>query len=147
EIHTSITHAPVTTVALGATVHDQATVTGIPAFVPTGTVDFTFYTASDQCEGDSVASGTVTLDASGVAHPSSSQGPLPAGSYSFQATYNGDGNYNASTSDCEPLIVNQSISSTATTIHDDTHTAVTSLALGTTVHDSATVTGSPFTPT
>src|SRR5256885_950314 len=59
---------------------------------PTGTVTFTFFTASSTCTGTSVGSGTVTLDASGVAHPSASQGPLSAGSYSFIAHYNGDHN-------------------------------------------------------
>src|SRR5438093_1415952 len=61
----------------------------------TGTVTFTFFTTSSTCTGTSVASGTVTLDASGVAHPSASQGPLSAGSYSFIAHYNGDPNYTA----------------------------------------------------
>jgi hypothetical protein len=138
----------VTSVALGTTVHDSATVTGIPGLVPTGSVTFTFYTASDQCTGASVGAGTVTLNASGVAHPSTSQGPLAAGSYSFRASYRGDRNYNASTSPCEPLTVTKANSSTATTIHNATHSAVTSVALGTTVHDSATVSGTSFgTPT
>jgi hypothetical protein len=44
---------------------------------------------------------------SGVAHPSSSEGPLAAGSYSFQAHYNGeDPNYDPADSPCEPLTVN-----------------------------------------
>src|SRR6185503_2260253 len=68
--------------------------------------------------------------------------PLPAGSYSFRATYNGDGNYNASTSDCEPLTVNKASSSTGTDIHDPAHNIVTSVALGTTVHDKAAVSSS-----
>src|SRR2546430_11368816 len=54
--------------------------------IPTGTVTFTFFTASSTCTGASVGSGTVTLDASGVAHPSASQGPLSAGSRSEEHT-------------------------------------------------------------
>ncbi|HLO30005.1 MAG TPA: Ig-like domain repeat protein, partial [Anaerolineales bacterium] len=147
EIHDG-THAVVTSVALGTTVHDSATVSGSGFGTPTGSVTFTFYTAGDQCTGASVAAGTVTLDGSGVAHPSSSEGPLAAGSYSFQATYSGDGNYNGSTSPCEPLTVGKANTSTSTEIHDATHAAVTSVALGTTVHDSATVSGTGFgTPT
>src|SRR2546426_227956 len=73
--------------------------------MPTGTVTFTFFTASSACTGASVGSGTVTLDASGVANPSASQGPLSAGSYSFIAHYNGDLNYTATDSPCEPLTV------------------------------------------
>src|SRR3989441_619336 len=72
---------------------------------PTGTVTFTFFTTSSTCTGTSVASGTVTLDASGVAHPSASQGPLSAGSYPSIAHYNGDPNYTATDSPCEPLEV------------------------------------------
>src|SRR5437667_463621 len=79
----------VVAVPAGSTVHDKATLTG--AFgTPTGTVTFTFFTASSACTGASVGSGTVTLDASGVAHPSTSQGLLSAGSYSFRAHYNGE---------------------------------------------------------
>src|SRR5256884_2913184 len=63
------------------------------------------YTTLFRSTGASVGSGTVTLDASGVAHPSASQGPLSAGSYSFIAHYNGDPNYTATDSPCEPLEV------------------------------------------
>src|SRR2546422_3637268 len=81
EIHNA-SHNVVVAVPAGTTVHDKATVSG--AFgTPTGTVTFTFFTASSACSGASVGSGPVTLDASGVAHPSASQGPLSAGSYSF----------------------------------------------------------------
>jgi hypothetical protein len=147
EIHDA-TEAVVTGVALGTTVHDQATVTGIPAFDPTGSVTFTFYTTASDCTGASVGAGTVAL-VSGVAHPSTSQGPLAAGSYSFRASYPGDTNYNAVTSDCEPLTVNKADTTTATEIHDGTHTVVTSVPAGTTVHDQATVSESnpSFSPT
>src|SRR2546430_5977966 len=66
---------------------------------------FPYTTLFRSCTGTSVGSGTVTLDASGVAHPSASQGPLSAGSYSFIAHYNGDPNYTATDSPCEPLEV------------------------------------------
>src|SRR5262249_54508936 len=128
-------------VALGSTVHDSATVSGIPAFVPTGDVTFTFYTASSGCTGASVGAGTVALDAGGGADPADAEGPLAAGSYSFQAHYNGDSNYNERMSDCEPLSVGGSSTSTATAIHDDQEKVVTSVPLGSTVHDSATVSG------
>src|SRR2546425_6570899 len=61
EIHDA-SHTPVVTVPAGTTVHDKATLAG--AFgTPTGTVTFTFFTASSACTGASVGSGTVTLDA------------------------------------------------------------------------------------
>src|SRR5437870_3876850 len=145
EIHNA-SHAVVTSVPAGTTVHDKATVSG--AFgTPTGTVTFTFFTTSSACTGASVGSGTVTLDASGVAHPSASQGPLTAGSYSFKAAYSGDANYTTGDSPCEPLTVTALTPTVATEIHDASHAAVTSVPAGTTVHDKATVSGAFGTPT
>src|SRR5207245_2835396 len=146
EIHDA-SHTPVVTVPDGTTVHDKATLAG--AFgTPTGTVTFTFFTASSACTGASVGSGTVALDASGVAHPSTSQGPLSAGSYSFRAHYNGeDPNYAATDSPCEPLTVTELTPTVATEIHDASHAVVTSVPAGSTVHDKATVSGAFGTPT
>src|SRR5262249_35271205 len=140
-------HSVVTSVALGTSVHDSATVTGAGP-TPTGSLTFTFYTASSGCTGNSVGAGTVALNASGVADPSSTEGPLPAGSYSFQATYGGDSIYNGSTSSCEPLTVNKANSSTSPAIHNANHALITSAAVGLTVHDSATGAGlAAFMPT
>src|SRR5207244_2358965 len=145
EIHDA-SHTPVVTVPAGTTVHDKATLAG--AFgTPTGTVTFTFFTASSACTGASVGSGTVTLDASGVAHPSASQGPLSAGSYSFIAHYNGDLNYTATDSPCEPLTVTALTPTALTEIHDASHTPVVTVPAGTTVHDKATLAGAFGTPT
>src|SRR2546427_136164 len=95
-------HNVVVAVPAGTTVHDKATLAG--AFgTPTGTVTFTFFTTSSTCTGNSGGPGTVTLDTTGVAHPSASQGPLSAGSYSFIAHYNGDPNYTATDSPSAPL--------------------------------------------
>src|SRR3989454_1160702 len=91
---------------------------------PTGTVTFTFFTTSSTCTGTSVASGTVTLDASGVAHASASHGPLIAGSYSFIAHYNGDPNYTATDSPCEPLEVTALTPTALTEIHNASHNVV-----------------------
>src|SRR5438309_761633 len=109
--------------------HDKATVSGSFG-TPTGTVTFTFFTTSSTCTGTSVGSGTVTLDASGVAHPSASQGPLSAGSYSFIAHYNGDPNYTATDSPCEPLEVTALTPTVATEIHNASHAVVTSVPAG-----------------
>src|SRR2546422_537808 len=91
EIHNA-SHNVVVAVPAGTTVHDKATLAG--AFgTPTGEETFTLFTPPSTCTRAPVGSGTVTLDASGVAHPSASQGPLSAGSYSFIAHYNGDLNF------------------------------------------------------
>jgi len=101
-------HAPVLNVPLGTTAHDEATVTGDGVTAPTGTVDFAFYSTIN-CSDTPVASGTgialVTVGTDGVAHPSTSQGPLTVGSYGFKATYSGDANYSGSVGSCEPLTV------------------------------------------
>ena len=67
-------------------------------------MDFTFYT-SGNCTTGASASGTGIALVAGVAHPSSSQGPLNTGSYSFKAHYNGDGTYLPADGPCEPLTV------------------------------------------
>ena len=89
---------------------------------------------------------TVTL--SGGKVPNSPLTPaLPAGGYQFQAGYNGDANYKPSTSALEPLAINQGSASTDTTIVDALTLGPPTGVAGESVVDTATVTGSPFTPT
>jgi hypothetical protein len=89
----------------GGYVHDSATVTGVAGFVPTGTVSFTWYT-NGTCYGTGTAAGTVALNSNGVADPSTAEGPLAPGNYSFKASYSGDINYTSGDpSACEPLHV------------------------------------------
>ncbi len=129
-------------VPLGTIMHDSATVSGTGAGTPTGNVTFTFF-ANGTCSGDGIGAGTVNL-VSGVAHPSNPTGALTAGSYAFRATYNGDTNYNVSTSGCEPFSVNKADSTTVTTLHNANHDVIPnggSVPLGTIMHDSATVSG------
>src|SRR6202795_2886411 len=68
-----------------------------------------------------------------------------AGSYSYIGVYSGDSNYTGYTGAVEPLTINQGSSSVSTAIFDSTGGAVTSV-LGESVYDTATVTGSPCTP-
>jgi hypothetical protein len=144
EIHNDA-HAPVVSVPAGASVHDKATVSG--AFgVPTGTVTFTFFT-NNTCAGQGAAMGTISLDGTGVAHPSSSPVPLVPGGYSFRAHYDGNTTYTAADSPCEPLSVGQVAAVVVTEIHDAGHHPVTSVLAGSIVHDKATVSGGFGTPT
>ncbi len=82
---------------------------------------------------------------------SDTQGPLAAGSYSFEAVYHSaDGNFAGSTSDCEQFTVAAGTSSVATQVNlAGTTTAIVSpIPLGSSVHDTATITPSDgFTPT
>jgi hypothetical protein len=132
----------VVTGALGESVHDTATVTGSP-FTPTGTVIYTFYPTINGT-GTPISTQTVTL-VGGLVPNSAATGALMAGSYSYIAVYSGDKNYKGSTSDVEPLTINQGNSATATVIVDVSGGPVTGLS-GESVKDTATVTATSFTP-
>ena len=143
-------HTPITSPApLGTTVSDTATVAGDPAAsTPTGKVTYEFFTTIDGTGPHT--DQAVTLNPDGNVPDSALQGPLATGAYSFIAVYSGDSNYFGSTSPVEPLTVQQGTSTSATVIVDASGVAVTSsVALGTTVGDTATVAGTPtsFTPT
>jgi hypothetical protein len=143
-----------TSVALGSSIHDSATVTGIVAgFVPANNVGFTFHgsntvgnTNVGNCDAadPTTAAGSVAL-VDGVAHPSDTVGPLHAGKYGFTASLAGDDNYLGGTSACEPITVNKAQLGITTDIHLGTdHTTDyegLSVPVNSTIHDSATVTG------
>src|SRR5207249_4475121 len=136
----------VTSVPLGTTVHDRAFVSG-GSETPPGTVDFTCYTRADCTTGASDA-GTVALDANGVADPSRSRRRLAAGAYAVRGHYGGDASCVAADRPCEPPTVTQATPSAATEIRDAGNNVVTTVPLGTTVHDRAVVAGAAgFTPT
>ncbi len=142
DIHKGDDHATaVTSVSLGSTVHDKATLSGlVTGFDPSANVSFTFYPTND-CTGQAgIAAGSVAV-VSGIAHPSDSQGPLGAGSYSFKATYPGDNNYNSAEATCEPLTVNKATPAVATELHNSDESVIATEASTSTVHDKATVTG------
>lgn len=88
----------------GASTFDTASVTVPGPAVATGTVTYTFY-ANNACSGLGSAAGKVSLASTGAIPNSNTEGPLAAGSYSFQAFYSGDSNYSNSTSPCEPFTV------------------------------------------
>jgi hypothetical protein len=88
-----------------------------------GTVTYTFF-ANNTCSGAGAAAGTGSISGTGpgpiAAVPvSATEGPLAAGSYSFQAVFTPTNtNYTGSTSGCEPFTVNAGTSSTATQVDD-----------------------------
>ncbi len=132
---------------LGEKVYDTATVTGTP-FTPTGTVTYYFYNTATPTYGTTTAVScqTVSLTSTGSVPNSNVTAALTAGSYSFIGVYSGDSNYSGYTGAVEPLTINKASSSVSTAIYDSTGTAVTD-TLGEKVYDTATVTGTPFTPT
>jgi hypothetical protein len=151
--HTDMTNGQV---ALGAVVHDTATVTGVPSFPinsdGTGTVTFTLYNSSDCLSNLISTEPNVPLgnpaDPGNGATKSSDTAPLAAGHYGYQATYNGDSNYNPSTGLCEPFEVTKNDTTTTTQVHDAAHHDITNggVAIGSYVHDKATVSGNPAAP-
>jgi hypothetical protein len=115
----------------GTAVHDSATLTGATANAG-GTVTYTVYSDSS-CTAKAADAGTVTVTNGSV--PNSSDVSLTTpGVYFWQASYSGDGNNNPATSACtsEQLIVRTNPSVTTTL-------SGTSVAIGDSVHDSATL--------
>ncbi|HZZ43308.1 MAG TPA: SdrD B-like domain-containing protein [Tepidisphaeraceae bacterium] len=135
------------TQTLGEFVYDTSLVSGSGP-TPTGTVTYNFYNTSAPAYGTTspLFSQSVNLNLDGTVPASPITGPLGAGSYSYIAVYSGDSNYGIAIGDPEPLTINTSTSSVSTNIQDSTGGPVTS-TLGESVYDTATVTGTPITPT
>ena len=124
--------AAVTSVALGASVNDMATVWGDWA-APFGTVDFAFF-ANGTCSGPGSDAGTDFLQW-GVAYSNPSGSLNTAGDYSYQATYSGDWFHESTVGSCEEFDVtpaSPTISSTASS----------GVVVGGSISDSATLAGS-----
>src|SRR5207244_1008311 len=133
----TITHAPV-----GSSVHDTVTVSG-SLTTPTGTVTFQLYGTTD-CSGTHTDESGVALSAGAA---SSSSTTVPATGLSYKAVYSGNATYNGSTGDCEPLTADKLASSTVTLIKHANGDTVTHAPIGSSVHDTVTVSGSNGTPT
>jgi uncharacterized repeat protein (TIGR01451 family) len=72
---------------------------------------------------------------------------VPAGGLSFRAHYDGDSVYEPGDGPCEPLTATKLTPTVTTDVHDAQHAVITQAAIGSTVHDKATVTGSAGAPT
>jgi hypothetical protein len=132
--------------ALGAQVHDTTTLTGGAALFSLGdgaTVTYRFYLTND-CTAPPATTENVTVTAGGAVPNSSPTVPLTPGSYSYRAVYNGNTNYNTATGDCEPFKVAKGTPSISTVVKDAGGTTVDNAnpaALGSQVHDTATLSG------
>jgi uncharacterized repeat protein (TIGR01451 family) len=127
--------------ALGSSVYDTATVTATDGLALTGTLSFRFFGTID-CSDTAVAAG------SGIALTghSSTEGPLAAGSYGFEAQYVAGTNDNYTSSvwgSCEPLTVSPGAVTVSTVIKNaaDNSTVSGALALGSSVYDTASLNG------
>jgi hypothetical protein len=134
-LHPSIsTTLSATTIEVGGTVHDSATLTGASATAG-GTVTYTVYT-NNTCTANPQSAGTKTVT-NGVVPDSDAITFNSPGDFFWQASYRGDANNDAATSDCTSahLVVTKKSPSIATTL------SATTIQVGGTVHDSATLTG------
>ncbi len=130
-------HAVVTSVELGAIVHDTANVTGGVDGFALPAVTFKWFTNGTCTGGSAVANDGME----GSLYKSVVSAALAGGSYAYQATVASDNNYTGATSLCEPLTVTPKQLAISTAIHDASHAVVTSVGLGAIVHDTANVTG------
>ncbi len=125
---------------LGASVYDTVSFSGaVAGFTPT---------VSDACYTFTSPSGAASA---GSGAESTTEGPLGAGSYQFNASYAGDANYNVATASAEPLTINKGTITVTTTIYNaGNNTVVTGpLPLGASVYDTVSFSGAVagFTPT
>jgi uncharacterized repeat protein (TIGR01451 family) len=142
---TLTTHAsgPVT---LGAAIHDTATLSG--GHTPTGTITFhVFSTASCRTALSSFVTHGVTVKGTGK-YTSASATPTAAGTYFWTASYSGDAANSGVTAPCGAATESSVVSATTPTKATPTltTTAGTEVALGTSIHDTATLSGG-HTPT
>ena len=134
----------------GASAFDTATLT-VSGPIPTGTVTYTLFSTSTSCTGPSTTQ-VVTLNGDGTVPNSSTTSTLGAGSYSYEASYSGDSNYDVSgQSTCEPFSVLQATPSISTKVFDvptNTHWSGTETT-GATAYDTASIEGTVagFVPT
>ncbi|HEY3559090.1 MAG TPA: hypothetical protein VGL05_16585 [Kribbella sp.] len=137
--HPSIaTTLSATTITVGGTVHDSAALTNATATAG-GTVTYTVYTDT-ACSAGAQAAGTVTVT-NGVIPDSNAITFNSAGDFYWQAAYSGDANNDSALSPCtsEHLVVGKKSPSIATTL------SATTVEVGGSVHDSATLTGATAT--
>ncbi|TMM03389.1 MAG: DUF11 domain-containing protein, partial [Actinobacteria bacterium] len=138
--------------ALGVTVHDTATLAdGVTGFSFDGTATVTYKLFSNlSCtagtnDANLLVSGDKTVTAPATVPDSNAFGPLGSGDYSYQATYNGNGNYNSATGACEPFHVGKATPSVTTTLKNAAGDATiengSSVALGSGVYDTAALGG------
>ena len=120
--------------AIGDTVHDSSALSGASADAG-GTVTYTAYTDSS-CTQNARDAGTKTVT-NDVVPDSNGLQFNHAGTFYWQAVYSGDSNNNGATSTCtdEKLVIAPNSPSIATTL------SANPVDVGSTVHDSATLTG------
>ncbi len=120
----------ITSGAIGTSVHDVTTIASTTASTtPTGTVDFNVY-ANTTCSGTPTTQSGVSL-VNGAA--TSSNTTIPVGGLSYMVHYSGDASTTAANSAC------QAITATASNVTLSTALSTTSVLVGSSVYDTATL--------
>jgi len=157
--HQDITNG---TIPAGQPVHDSSVLSNTSQDLngnpnAGGTVTYTLYN-NGTCDSANIISTQTVSVTNSVVPESTPTSSLAVGSYSYRAVYSGDepqGQNLSATAACEPFSVISSTPTVATQIHQEpdpssgpiTDVQGTNIPLGSTVHDSATVSGSSGTPT
>ena len=128
----------------GANAYDTSTISNDGTNSPTGRVTYSFFD-NGTCTAPATSTDPVTLvpeTAPNSTVPNSSPtAALSAGSYSYQASYGGDTNYNPTDSSCEAFTVKATPTVSTLVVKSGSEP-------GSTAHDTATVTGiGGITPT
>ncbi|MGH2408153.1 MAG: hypothetical protein ACRDF7_08770, partial [Candidatus Limnocylindrales bacterium] len=141
-----------------AVINDTAHLTGASVSpVAGGTITFNLYGPDDaNCTGTAAYTQTVSVSGSGDYHTAPGFTVVDPGTYTWIAIYSGDANNApAGPSACndanETIVVASETTDTETTVNDSAHDGIDitnqTVALGTIVHDHATVTDGGQTPT
>ena len=131
-------------VEVGGQISDTATVSG--GTNPTGTVTFNLYGPDDATCGNAAIFTSANRPLNGGTATSAAFTTTQAGTYRWRATYNGDANNNAVTGACnaanENVVVTKKSPSIATSLVGGGESGASiTVTLGTSVHDTSTLTG------
>jgi len=129
----------VTSVPVGTTVHDKATVSGSGG-TPSGNVTFEWFTNNACTAPAADTSGAFSLSGGTVDATTFTKTPAASGGFAFRATYAGDSVYESKVGPCEPLAVTKLTPGVRTDIHNAAHGVILNALSGDVVHDKVFVT-------
>ena len=138
----STTMSATSPIAIGTSVHDSATISGATSTAG-GTISYGLYSNNTCTTLVQDLTPTINTVTAGVAPDSNSYQFTSAGTWYFQATYSGDANNTGPVSSActsETMVVSPNTPSVSTTM-----SATSPIAIGTSVHDSATISGATST--
>ena len=126
-----------TSISLGATFTDNATLSGATSDA-SGTITYNVYNSTDSCNGQILFTSTKSV-VNAKATQSDPFKPTMAGTYNIQAVYSGDSKNLATSSECNSETITVTPVTTQPAI--TTHLSRSSLYLGGSIVDSATLSG------